>query len=73
MFMGEMLLEEGLCAEGGEAVGAQWCVERRFRVTEVFLAVVWVRINSRMAARQTGICADLLKVLCKRVPVFLFY
>ena len=43
MFIGEMLLEEG-CAEGGEFVGAPWCVERRFRVTEVFLAVLWVGI-----------------------------
>jgi hypothetical protein len=41
--MGELLLE-GSCGEGGEPVEAQWCVERRFRVTEVFLAVLWVRI-----------------------------
>lgn len=41
--MGELLLE-GSCGEGGEFVEAQWCVERRFRVTEVFLAVLWVRM-----------------------------
>jgi hypothetical protein len=34
--MGELLMEEGL-------VEAPWSVERRFRVTEVFLAVLWVR------------------------------
>lgn len=33
-FMGELLLDE-------EGVEGQWSVERRFRVTEVFLAVLW--------------------------------
>ena len=28
--------------EEGSMVGAPWSVERRFRVTEVFLAVLWV-------------------------------
>jgi len=37
--MGELLLDESK-----EEVGAPWSVERRFRVTEVFLAVLWVRI-----------------------------
>jgi hypothetical protein len=41
MFMGELLLEEG-CVDRGDSVGVSWCVERRFRVTEVFLAVLWV-------------------------------
>lgn len=35
--MGELLLDE----ETGVVDGA-WSVERRFRVTEVFLAVLWV-------------------------------
>lgn len=43
MFMGELLLEEG-CVDRGDSVGVSWCVERRFRVTEVFLAVLWVWI-----------------------------
>jgi hypothetical protein len=34
-------MEEAL--EVGQ-VGARWSVERRFRVTEVFLAVLWVGI-----------------------------
>jgi hypothetical protein len=40
--MGELLTEDNL---GSEAVGAPWSVERRFRVTEVFLAVLWVWIS----------------------------
>lgn len=36
-FMGELLLDESK-----EEIGATWSVERRFRVTEVFLAVLWV-------------------------------
>jgi len=36
--MGELLLEE--------EVGGVWSVERRFRVTEVFLAVLWVCLFS---------------------------
>jgi hypothetical protein len=35
--MGELVLAEG------EPEGKPWTVERRFRVTEVFLAVLWVR------------------------------
>ena len=35
--MGELLLDESK-----EEIGAPWSVERRFRVTEVFLAVLWV-------------------------------
>ena len=43
--MGELLLEEGLntALDGGVCVGnGKWSVEKRFRVTEVFLAVLWV-------------------------------
>jgi hypothetical protein len=40
--MGELLMAESL-AIGTEDVGA-WSEERRFRVTEVFLAVLWVWI-----------------------------
>ena len=36
--MGELLLDE----EEGAMMGMSWSVERRFRVTEVFLAVLWV-------------------------------
>ena len=35
-------MEESL---DGTAVGSPWSVERRFRVTEVFLAVLWVWIS----------------------------
>jgi polyferredoxin len=38
-FLGELLLDE---SAGGENAGAPWSVEKRFRVTEVFLAVLWV-------------------------------
>jgi hypothetical protein len=38
-FLGELLRASGEDAE----VGKPWSVERRFRVTEVFLAVLWVR------------------------------
>ena len=40
--MGELLTEEGLDGVLDGAIGAPWSVERRFRVTEVFLAVLWV-------------------------------
>ena len=49
-FMGELLIEEscvnratasGLAVDGTIG-GGSWSVERRFRVTEVFLAVLWV-------------------------------
>jgi len=36
-FMGELLLDEA----GGMGSEGKWSVERRFRVTEVFLAVLW--------------------------------
>lgn len=32
-FVGEVMVEDG---------GGSWSVERRFRVTEVFLALLWV-------------------------------
>jgi len=41
--MGELLMEESI-GRKAEVVGAPWSVERRFRVTEVFLAVLWVWI-----------------------------
>jgi hypothetical protein len=41
--MGELLLDEGVaCGVEGLGHGQPWSVERRFRVTEVFLAVLWV-------------------------------
>ena len=36
-FLGELLLRPGAALSGGE-----WDVEKRFRVTEVFLAILWV-------------------------------
>jgi hypothetical protein len=39
--MGELLLDEAGCTGNG----GKWSVERRFRVTEVFLAVLWVCIS----------------------------
>src|SRR6202041_978303 len=45
-FMGELLLEEG-CVGGGRSFTEPWCIERRFRVTEVFLAVLWVWMSPR--------------------------
>ena len=38
-FLAELLLSE----EIGVLEGQHWTVEKRFRVTEVFLAIVWVR------------------------------
>jgi len=51
--MGELLIDEsrvnvetgaetGVAVNGLLAIGGAWSVERRFRVTEVFLAVLWV-------------------------------
>lgn len=40
--MGELLLDES-----GQELEAPWSVEKRFRVTEVFLAVLWVRNSSK--------------------------
>ena len=37
-FLGDLLLSDGM----GDP-GIQWTVEKRFRVTEVFLAILWVR------------------------------
>lgn len=59
--MGELVLAEG------EPEGKAWSVERRFRVTEVFLAVLWVReipsvVNSRLqyTTRQPDCFAKVL-------------
>jgi hypothetical protein len=46
--MGELLLEE-------EVGGGAWSVERRFRVTEVFLAVLWVCIVLLLCLREGGL------------------
>jgi hypothetical protein len=39
-FLGELLLSDG---DGKGAWEHAWSVEKRFRVTEVFLAILWVR------------------------------
>ena len=39
-FLGELLLSDG---DGKGAWELAWSVEKRFRVTEVFLAILWVR------------------------------
>jgi len=38
--MGELLLDE--VGKEGLMGGGMWSIEKRFRVTEVFLAVLWV-------------------------------
>lgn len=41
-FLGELIWsEEGIGGMGMEREGA-WSVEKRFRITEVFLAILWV-------------------------------
>lgn len=47
--MGELLLDEDAAIPG-----RPWSVERRFRVTEVFLAVLWVRCISRLHTYNIG-------------------
>ena len=37
-FLGELLLSDGMSIKGKQT----WTVEKRFRVTEVFLAILWV-------------------------------
>ena len=37
-FLGELLRSDGTAV-----LGYNWTVEKRFRVTEVFLAILWVR------------------------------
>ncbi|KAH8589665.1 N-glycosylation protein-domain-containing protein [Bisporella sp. PMI_857] len=44
--MGELLAEEMV---GGVVTGAPWSVERRFRVTEVFLAVLWCSASAYLS------------------------
>lgn len=44
-FLGELLRGEGAGLLGGE-----WEVEKRFRVTEVFLAILWVRPEQESTA-----------------------
>lgn len=57
-FLGELLLVESIGAGhegggGGGGGGAQgrWSVEKRFRVTEVFLALLWVWMSSFLTGR----------------------
>ena len=55
--------------ENKEAIGAPWSVERRFRVTEVFLAVLWVWIFSlleRVFGGTQGLNGGLKVWLCER-------
>lgn len=40
-FLGDLLLSNGMGDPGN-----QWTVEKRFRVTEIFLAILWVRRNT---------------------------
>lgn len=42
-FLGDLLLSDGM----GDP-GDPWTVEKRFRVTEVFLAILWVRQRSSL-------------------------
>jgi len=41
-FLGELLLSDGLNLEGGA-----WAVEKTFRVTEVFLAILWACLSTQ--------------------------
>lgn len=76
-FLGELLLDES-----GQDIEAPWSVEKRFRVTEVFLAVLWVwRFRSRIYGQSEDKCAWIhnqkigliLKVLLVCMAKLLFY
>ncbi|KAL8922201.1 MAG: hypothetical protein Q9172_003662 [Xanthocarpia lactea] len=43
-FLGDLLLSDGMGDPGG-----QWTVEKRFRVTEVFLAIVWCSASAYLS------------------------
>lgn len=49
-FLGELLLSDGMAS-----IGEVWSVEKRFRVTEVFLAILWVWESSSEAKVDTCI------------------
>lgn len=59
-FLGELLR-----SDGAGALGDTWTVEKRFRVTEVFLAILWVRRmlweGSMLAA---GISQKIREMVC---------
>ena len=67
------MMEESI-GKKAEAVGAPWSVERRFRVTEVFLAVLWVWILVSLVARKewwTDVGLALIWRSVVRVPIYL--
>lgn len=47
-FLGELLLSDAMSLESRET----WTVEKRFRVTEVFLAILWVRFGEFVYLRN---------------------
>ncbi len=49
-FLGELLLSDGMAS-----MGEVWSVEKRFRVTEVFLAILWVCSSSTEAENDIWI------------------
>jgi len=69
--MGELLIEEscnnggtgtGIAVHGMVGIGGRWSVERRFRVTEVFLAVLWVWLFAQFLHCRKIVCSDMLKI-----------
>jgi hypothetical protein len=56
--MGELLLDEAGCTGSG----GKWSVERRFRVTEVFLAVLWVWVSSYLLLGSSCVLWKLSKL-----------
>ena len=70
-FLGDLLLSDGMGDSGG-----QWTVEKRFRVTEVFLAIVWVRSSIISFILSDHGCRGRLRqtpVFGFRVPFVFFY
>lgn len=62
---------EGWAAAIVGSVGQEWDVERRFRVTEVALAIMWVCIPLICYPPTAYSYTDYLTVLCIRIS-FLF-
>lgn len=58
--MGELLLDE----EEGAMMGMSWSVERRFRVTEVFLAVLWVCVKVFLLCGRNGYTMVVILCFC---------